>query len=375
MDPWRPDSTLKALFLSFQSLHAYMLFALLAMPTAMVAGEQPPLTNPPAFPKPAATTPDEPLAATISLARGSEFLDRAAMAWVGTKGCASCHTSYSYLMARTMLGDAKAPALLWMRKFFEDRVAGWDLGGMGAGLPAEEDEAITEVVATAATLAFHDAQSSGKLHPRTRQALDRMWTLQRPDGSWNWNKHDLAPQEIDEYYGVAYAALGVGFAPEGYALGEAAKEGVSRLKRYLTQNSPPNLHHKTLLLWASLKLDGLMTPVEREQTIKELLALQREDGGWNLPSLGDWKRQDGQPNDKDSPSDGYASGLVLYVLRQAGVATNAQPIQRGVNWLKTHQRTSGRWFTRSLNADRAHYITNAGTAYAVMALKACGVKD
>jgi hypothetical protein len=29
----------------------------------------------------------------------------------------------------------------------------------------------------------------------------------------------------------------------------------------------------------------------------------------------------------------------------------------------------------SLNADRTHYITNAGTAYAVMALKACEVKD
>jgi squalene-hopene/tetraprenyl-beta-curcumene cyclase len=38
-------------------------------------------------------------------------------------------------------------------------------------------------------------------------------------------------------------------------------------------------------------------------------------------------------------------------------------------------RVSGRWFTRSLNADRAHCITNAGTALAVMALKACEVAD
>jgi squalene-hopene/tetraprenyl-beta-curcumene cyclase len=274
-----------------------------------------------------------------------------------------------------MLGDPKAPALVAMRKFFEDRIAGWDRAGKGTGLPDDEDEAITEVVATAATLAFDDAQTTGKLHPRTRQALARMWTLQRRDGSWSWNKHLLPPQELDEYFGVVYAALGVAYAPEKYAESEAAGEGVARLKRYFQQNAPPNLHHKTWLLWASLKLDGLMTPTEREKTIKDLVALQRADGGWNLASLGDWKRLNGRPNDKASPSDGYATGLVLYVFRQAGVAAKEAAVERGVNWLKTHQRASGRWFTRSLNADRAHYIANAGTAYALMALKAWGVKD
>jgi squalene-hopene/tetraprenyl-beta-curcumene cyclase len=42
-----------------------------------------------------------------------------------------------------------------------------------------------------------------------------------------------------------------------------------------------------------------------------------------------------------------------------------------VKWLKANQRESGRWFTRSVNADRAYYLANAGTAYAVLALKAC----
>jgi squalene-hopene/tetraprenyl-beta-curcumene cyclase len=42
--------------------------------------------------------------------------------------------------------------------------------------------------------------------------------------------------------------------------------------------------------------------------------------------------------------------------------------------LTTHQRESGRWFTRSLSNDRHHYIANAGTAYAVMALTACDAR-
>ena len=40
-------------------------------------------------------------------------------------------------------------------------------------------------------------------------------------------------------------------------------------------------------------------------------------------------------------------------------------------WLEKNQRASGRWFTRSLNTDSYHFITHAGTAYAVMALHAC----
>jgi squalene-hopene/tetraprenyl-beta-curcumene cyclase len=323
------------------------------------------------LPRPSA---GEPVAPALSLARAGEFLDAATLAWTREKKCGSCHTSYPYLMARPLLGDAKAPALLQMRNFFEDRVANWDNGGKGKGLP-EGTEGVTEVVATAATLAFHDAQSTGKLHPLTRKALARMWELQQRDGSWTWNQHNLPPQEYDDYYGAVYAAIGVGHAPEGYDRSTAAREGLARLKEYLRKNPPPNLHHKTLLLWASDKLDGLMTGPEKEQTIKELLALQREDGGWNLPSLGDWKRLNGKANDKQAASDGYGTGLVLYVLRQAGVPADKEPIRRGVNWLKSNQRASGRWFTRSVNADRAHYLANAGTAYAILALKACEVAD
>jgi squalene-hopene/tetraprenyl-beta-curcumene cyclase len=114
-----------------------------------------------------------------------------------------------------------------------------------------------------------------------------------------------------------------------------------------------------------------MTPDHRAATIAQLRALQRPDGGWCLPALGDWKRHDGTPNDPEAPSDGYATGLVVYVLRQSGVAATDASVARGVGWLKTHQRASGRWFTRSLSTDRFHYITNAGTGFAVMALKAC----
>jgi squalene-hopene/tetraprenyl-beta-curcumene cyclase len=327
-------------------------------------------------PKPAPARADEPLAKEFSLTKAAEYLDHATLTWARSNQCFSCHTGYPYLLARTSLGDPQAAGLLEGRKFLEERVAAWDKGGKGMGYLKgegiiEKTEGVTEVVAIAATLAHHDGATTRKLHPATRLALARMWELQQPDGSWTWNKEELAPLEHDDYFGAVYAAVGVGHAPEGYAQSDAAKDGVAKLLRYFQKNPPPDLHHKTYLLWASLALDGLMDKAERERTIQALLALQRDDGGWSLPSLGSWKRNHGEPQAKDAPSDGYATGLVLYVLRQAGIAAAEKPIQRGVAWLKANQRESGRWFTRSLNRDGKHYISNTGTAYAILALKAC----
>ena len=64
------------------------------------------------------------------------------------------------------------------------------------------------------------------------------------------------------------------------------------------------------------------------------LALQQADGGWSLASLGTYKRHDKTDNAKDGPSDGYGTGFVVFVLRQAGVPADHDKIQGGVAWLK-----------------------------------------
>jgi squalene-hopene/tetraprenyl-beta-curcumene cyclase len=125
-----------------------------------------------------------------------------------------------------------------------------------------------------------------------------------------------------------------------------------------------------MLLWAASYLPDLQTDEEKAATVAQLLALQKPDGGWGLATLGNWKRSDDLPQDLET-SDGYGTGFVLFVLRRSGMAPSEEPLKRGIAWLKSHQRESGRWFTRSLNQDSMHYITHAGTAMAVMALAAC----
>jgi squalene-hopene/tetraprenyl-beta-curcumene cyclase len=313
---------------------------------------------------PGPNRPDEPLADAFSLEKAQQFLDAAALSWQKERKCFTCHTNFAYLYARPVTADIATPgedsAPATIRAFAEELVLErW------ATLGPRWD---AEVVATAAALAFDDAQSTGTLHPVTRQALDRMWTVQQEDGGWNWLKCEWPPMESDDHYGVTLAAIAVGVAPDGYAETPVAQQGLQGIRRYLANNPPSTLHHQGMLLWASHYLPNFLTDKEKEETIQKLRELQRPDGGWGLATLGDWKRGDGQPQDLES-SDGYGTGFVIYTLQLGNVSRDDAQIQRGLRWLESNQRASGRWFTRSLYKDNHHFITHAGTAMAVMAIR------
>jgi squalene-hopene/tetraprenyl-beta-curcumene cyclase len=269
-----------------------------------------------------------------------------------------------YLTARPLLKGDEG----WkeVREFLEKDVAKWSSGGKPRG------DAF--VVATAFALSFNDAQKTGKLHEVTKAALDKMWDVQQKDGAWNWIKCDWPPLEHDDYYGATLAALAAGSAPGDHLKTDKAVAGVKKLQAYFQKTPAPDLHHTAMLLWASTKLDGLMAPEQQKRAVVALKAKQRKDGGWSLPSLGDYKRRDEKktPNDPNAESDGYGTGFVTYVLLQAGEAPDGKAVAGGVKWLKANQRESGRWFTRSLNNDKAHYIANSGTAFCVLALDAAG---
>ncbi len=310
---------------------------------------------------PGPNTADEPLASEFSLEKAVHFLDSAALAWQKQRKCFTCHTNYAYLYARPLIpGDSAAHQSV--REFAEQLVTKrWEEQG-----PRWD----AEIVATAAALAFNDRATTGRLSADTRTALGRMWTVQRDDGGFSWLNCDWPPMESDDHYGVTLAALAVGVAPEEYVAGESAQTGVAGIRRYLRENEAPTLHHRAMLLWAAQHLDGLVSQDQQADTIAELRSQQHDDGGWALAALGDWERADGSPQDTLT-SDGYGTGFVVFVLRQAGVPADDPAITRGIGWLKSHQRESGRWFTRSLHKDSKHFITHAGTAFAVMAIASC----
>ena len=81
--------------------------------------------------------------------------------------------------------------------------------------------------------------------------------------------------------------------------------------------------------------------------------------------------KDQKPHDPHVP-DAYGTGLALVVAREMGVSAEDPRLQRGVAWLKSNQRESGKWFTRSPTKDSKNYFTNIGCAFAVLGLQSCG---
>ena len=162
-------------------------------------------------------------------------------------------------------------------------------------------------------------------------------------------------------------------ASGGYADSPKARPHIDELRGYLRTHPPQHMHQRGMLMLADPFLGGLMSEEERQQTVADLFELQRPDGGWALAALGfdTWKRKDKTPQDL-ATSDGYGTGFSVYVLRTAGgVPTDDGWIQRAVTWLKFNQRASGGWYARSPKNNDA-LSSYVGTAYAVMALKACG---
>jgi squalene-hopene/tetraprenyl-beta-curcumene cyclase len=303
--------------------------------------------------------PDEPVAKEFSLERARGFLDAASREWQKGRKCLTCHTNAAYLSAGAESG-VKSEAFVEVRSFAEGLVRDrWVEKG-----PRWD----AEVVVAAHALATSDGKS---LHPLTRQALDRMWTVQRPDGGWSWLKCAWPPMESDDHYGATLALLAAGRAPEKYVETPAAKDGIAKARGWLEKNPPATLHQRAMLLWTSKYVDGVMPPEDRKKTLDDLLALQLPDGGWAASSFGPFKRTDGKDQDVTT-SDGYGTGFAVYVARQAGVPADDERLRKGIGWLKTHQRESGRCYTRSLNKDGKHFLSHAGTAFALLALHACG---
>ena len=319
---------------------------------------------------------DEPLADEYSFDRAVHFMNRTSAWWQKQKGCVTCHTNGLSLVGQAMLPTPN-PATELSREFARSYLKDFIVDGRK---PRGQHGAIEGLVTTTAMLSISDAiVNEGQLAPTTRLALDYVWSQQDESGAWSgWLKCDWPPFEHDDHFGVSLMAVAVAMAGEDYAKTPAASVGVKRIKHYLKKHPPSNSHQKGMLLWAGRHMPDLVSTNETRQWTDELLALQQEDGGWSLLSLGDasWKRA-GNGKQQDSQSDAYGTGFAIFVLRQTGIEADTPVLKRGVKWLKSNQRASGRWFTRSLKIRKTppkHYISHAGTTFAIMALIECGQK-
>lgn len=353
--------------------------------------------------KPAAAHPDQPAASIASSwdqKAAAAYLDRRQewwMAWPRAQRdhatfCVSCHTAMPYALSRSALRSAvgeQAPSADEQRLLdnVTKRVRLWKevapiYTDKDWGAHKSVESRGTESVLNALILVTHDAQS-GRLSNDARTALDNMWAEQQMSGSqkgaWLWQRFNKEPWEADDsdYYGATLAAVAIGTAPGNYRRAPEIQDNLRRLRDYLNRESAAQKPiNRVSLLWAAAKMPELIGPDSKKAILSEVLGKQRSDGGWSLSSLsGDWKRDDGTP--QEAKSDGYATGLITFVLQQAEVSSENAQLKRGLDWLIVNQdKTEGSWQAFSLNKNKEHHLSpetalfmnDAATAYAVLAL-------
>lgn len=305
--------------------------------------------------------------------------------------CISCHTAVPYALSRLtlrhalnesspsapereMLGYITRRVTLWneLEPFYSDQKVG----------PRKTVESRgTESVLNALILVRYDSLQGKHLSPLTEQALHNMWATQLTSGdvagSWEWLNFHNAPWESDEshYYGAALAAVTVAIAPDHYRNRPEIQKGLASLREYLTKNYDKQpMANRLVVLWAAKNVPGLLTKTQHKALLEDLQHLQRPDGGWSLKDFGQWKRRDNTP--VDARSDGYATGLTVFALKESGISPRRPEMKRAVQWLIVNQdATQGLWPAYSLNkqrdpaTDAARFMNDAATSYAVMALE------
>jgi len=318
--------------------------------------------------------------------------------------CVSCHMTVPYALARPALRKATGVSKPTPQeaKLLDETLRRVDTYGNHEALSKGEEEQSrgTEAVLNLLILAGEDARLNHQAPGGpTRKALEELWKEQRADGAWNWLDTGLEPYESNDspYYGAALAAIAVGVVP-GYAAGPGANvsSGVGKLRSYLKANyADQNLYSRAWMLLASTRLAGLLTRDQIDTLTTDLQNKQKADGGWSLYSLGPWTWSKASPpfGPKGKPdvtllskSDGYATGLITYGLRQAGLPAGHPSLKRATDWLEANQRECQIdqrrwkcWRTYSLNHDQEHggeegeswrrmFMSEAATAFAALAL-------
>jgi hypothetical protein len=186
---------------------------------------------------------------------------------------------------------------------------------------------------------------------------------QNDDGSWMHIPLVRPPLEDSQFVVSALAVRTL----QRYSIPARKRELDARIAKASTWLSTANPH---VPYERSFKVMGLQWAGADRQTMdraaKELRQLQRSDGGW--------------PQLATLPSDAFGTAVALYALRQAGTPPSDTAYQRGVKFLLAAQKDDGSWhvpsrapkvqpyFESGFPHSHDQWISAASTAWAVTAL-------
>jgi hypothetical protein len=153
---------------------------------------------------------------------------------------------------------------------------------------------------------------------------------QRAAGNWRGTGGTRAPIQDGDFSRTAMAIRALSYFATPARRSEY-RESIARAAAWLSAQPPLSTEDRVMQLlglhWADAHAGT------RGKRLRELVALQRADGGWaQTPYLA---------------SDAYATGQVLFTLRELGAPGLTSEIERAIGFLVHTQRDDGSWYVKS----------------------------
>ena len=301
-----------------------------------------------------------PASIRAALEKSVPLLQRADAAFLEKAGCVSCHNNSLMAMTASAVrakgirvdeGVARTQLQKTARYMEENRERALE----NAGIPGGIDTVSYILLGMAVEKYPGDS---------TTDAWARyVKNNQSPDGRWQCQTL-RPPLESSDFQTTAASIRSVrAYAPKSQRA--EYDRAVSRAIRWLEQARPETTEDHVFKIFGLIWGAGSRTAIEK--TARELLALQRSDGGWGQVS--------------SLASDAYATGQALVALRESRlVAADSTAYRRGIEFLLDSQLEDGSWHVRTralpiqphFDSDFPHgldqFISAAATNWAAMAL-------
>lgn len=339
-----------------------------------------------------AATPDEPKVKAFgpdTVRAAAKYLDDGAHSWVRDRSCLACHSTGVYMVERSALTKQLGKPSAEVLKDFISRVP------MAPGEPGGD---ASPSIWRSSGLASWDRHVEGKLSEHTDRSLRDTVMVLPDDNMYDTIKLIEIPYITTRFELTVQAMRAMVTAP-GWL--ENLKDPqvltrVERIKKHLREHRPLNDYELALKLQLANLQPDLVSKEDRDAAIAMVWGKQLADGGWSTRRMSEllkWRVEVHPPTDRrpwkeamdptvvaliqnlpdaaNPGSDPYMTAFAIVLLRESGVSASDPRIQRGIAWLKSNQRETGRWWMHSLYRGNYNYITYISTAQAMRALALC----
>jgi Squalene-hopene cyclase C-terminal domain len=185
--------------------------------------------------------------------------------------------------------------------------------------------------------------AAGGWKPDEATAAVTEYLLLRQKDQDHWSNTSNRPPTEASPFTTSYVSLRGLAAFATAEQKERADNRAKQVREWVVSATPKDNEDRVFRLLAMKQVDAPQADIEA--AAKELLAKQRDDGGW--AQLDSYDPAKDQP-EAATTSDAYATGTALVALHQAGgLATSDAAYQRGLRYLLQGQLEDGSWHVTS----------------------------